>query len=109
MGEGRDGGEREYADVPGFCKSAALDDIRKHSHVLTPGRYVGTGAAEEDDEPFAEKMQRLVATLHQQQAEAAELDAAIARVWQVGTLSRKIRLPLFNAASPSDAFIGPIT
>jgi type I restriction enzyme M protein len=78
MGEGRDGGEREYADVPGFCKSAALDDIRKHSHVLTPGRYVGTGAAEEDDEPFAEKMQRLVATLHQQQAEAAELDAAIA-------------------------------
>src|SRR5215468_7140343 len=61
MGEGRDGGEGEYADVPGFCKSAALDDIRKHSHVLTPGRYVGTGAAEEDDEPFNEKMRRLVA------------------------------------------------
>jgi type I restriction enzyme M protein len=68
----------EYADVPGFCKSASLDDIRKHSHVLTPGRYVGAGAAEEDDEPFDEKMLRLVATLHQQQAEAANLDAAIA-------------------------------
>jgi len=53
----------EYADVPGFCKSASLDDIRKHGHVLTPGRYVGAGAAEEDDEPFDDKMRRLVATL----------------------------------------------
>ena len=67
----------EYADVPGFCKAAKLDDIRKHGHVLTPGRYVGAEAAEEDAEPFEEKMRRLAATLHQQQAEAAKLDAAI--------------------------------
>jgi type I restriction enzyme M protein len=46
--------------------------------VLTPGRYVGAGAAEEDDEPFDEKMQRLITVLRQQQAEAAKLDAAIA-------------------------------
>jgi type I restriction enzyme M protein len=51
----------EYADVPGFCKSATLDEIRKHGHVLTPGRYVGAGVAEEDDEQFEEKMTRLVA------------------------------------------------
>jgi type I restriction enzyme M protein len=72
------GAAGEYADVPGFCKSAPLDDIRKHSHVLTPGRYVGAGATEDDEEPFDEKMRRLVATLRQQQAEAAKLDAAIA-------------------------------
>jgi len=68
----------EYADVPGFCKSAALDDIRKHGHVLTPGRYVGAEAAQDDGEPFEDKMQRLTATLREQQAEAAKLDTAIA-------------------------------
>jgi len=67
----------EYADVPGFCKSATLDDIRKHGHVLTPGRYVGAEAAEDDGEAFDEKMKRLVATLREQQAEAGKLDAAI--------------------------------
>jgi type I restriction enzyme M protein len=68
----------EYQDIPGFCKSATLDDIRKHGHVLTPGRYVGAEVQQDDGEPFAEKMQRLVATLREQQAEAAKLDAMIA-------------------------------
>jgi type I restriction enzyme M protein len=67
----------EYKDVPGFCKSATLDDIRKHGHVLTPGRYVGAGAAEDDNESFDKKMRRLVARLHQEQGEAARLDALI--------------------------------
>src|SRR5712675_879690 len=68
----------EYADVPGFCNRATLEVIRKHGHVLTPGRYVGAEAAENDGEPFDEKMTRLTATLRAQQAEAANLDAAIA-------------------------------
>jgi type I restriction enzyme M protein len=68
----------EYADTPGFCKAAKLEDIRKHGHVLTPGRYVGAEAAEDDGEPFEEKMKRLASTLREQQAEAAKLDAAIA-------------------------------
>ena len=67
-----------YADIPGFCKVAKLDDIRKHGHVLTPGRYVGAAAVEGDGEPFEEKMKRLTATLREQQSEAAKLDAAIA-------------------------------
>ena len=73
-----DQGAGEYADVPGFCKRATLEDIRKHGHVLTPGRYVGAEAAEEDGEPFEEKMKRLSATWREQQVEAATLDAAIA-------------------------------
>jgi type I restriction enzyme M protein len=71
-------GAREYADVPGFCRAAKLDEIRTHGHVLTPGRYVGAEAAEDDGEPFEEKMRRLTATLREQQAEVAKLDVAIA-------------------------------
>jgi type I restriction enzyme M protein len=67
----------EYADVPGFCKSATLAEIQAHGYVLTPGRYVGAEAAEDDGEPFGEKMSRLVATLEEQFAESAKLEAAI--------------------------------
>ena len=66
-----------YADVPGFCKSAPLDEVRRHGHVLTPGRHVGAEPQEDDGEPFEEKMKRLVAQLCEQQAEGARLDAAI--------------------------------
>jgi type I restriction enzyme M protein len=72
-----DKNSEEYADDPGFCKSTKLDDIRKHGYVLTPGRYVGAAAAEEDDEPFEYKMERLARTLRQQQVEGTKLDAAI--------------------------------
>lgn len=68
----------EFTDVPGFCKSATLEEVQKHGHVLAPGRYVGAEAQEDDGEPFDKKMKRLVATLREQQAEAAKLDAAIA-------------------------------
>ena len=71
-------GAGDYADVPGFCKAASLEEVRKHGHVLTPGRYVGAAPQEEDREPFEDKMKRLVAQLRGQQDEAAELDAAIA-------------------------------
>jgi len=71
-----DGGE--YRDVPGFSKSATLEEIRQHGHVLTPGRYVGAEAVEDDGEAFEEKMARLVAQLREQQAEARRLDDTIA-------------------------------
>lgn len=67
----------EYADIPGFCKSATMEDIRKHGHVLTPGRYVGAEDVEDDGEPFEEKMQRLVEQLREQQTEARRLDGEI--------------------------------
>ena len=84
-------GEFDYADVPGFCKSVAIAEVRKYDYVLTPGRYVGTAPQEEDDEPFEDKMRRLVAQLREQQTEAARLDTAIADnlealgFWDTGT------------------------
>ncbi|VUZ26962.1 Uncharacterised protein [uncultured Comamonas sp.] len=74
----REGGNPEaYEDIPGFCYSAKLEDVRKHEHVLTPGRYVGAAEQEEDGEPFADKMQRLTAQLAEQFAESAKLEAEI--------------------------------
>jgi type I restriction enzyme M protein len=66
-----------YEDVPGFCKSATLEEITSHSHVLTPGRYVGSEIFEEDREPFEEKMARLTAVLEEQFAESAALEDRI--------------------------------
>jgi len=71
-----------YRDVPGFCKSVGLEEVRKHGHVLTPGRYVGAEAVEDDGEPFDEKMARLVAQYRQQQAESVRLDGEIAKILQ---------------------------
>ncbi len=68
----------EYEDVPGFCKSATLEEIRHHGHVLTPGRYVGAEEIEDDGEPFEEKMARLVSLFREQSEEGKKLDAAIA-------------------------------
>ena len=75
----RTGGEADgYADVPGFFKSALLEEVRKHGHVVTPGRYVGVEPVEDDGELFDDKMKRLVAELRGQQAEGVRLDIAIA-------------------------------
>ena len=67
----------EYADVPGFCKSASLEDIQGHGYVLTPGRYVGAEELEDDDEPFEEKMKRLTSKLDEQFRESARLEKDI--------------------------------
>lgn len=73
-----------YADEPGFCKSVATADIALQSHVLTPGRYVGAAEAEEDDESFDTKMQRLTGTLREQMALGVKLDERI-RIALAGT------------------------
>ncbi len=73
-GEKKDG---KYEDKPGFCKSATFDDIKSHHYVLTPGRYVGAEAIEDDGIPFEEKMAELSDKLYQQMRESQELDATI--------------------------------
>ena len=73
-GEPKDG---EYEDRPGFCKSSTLEEIKANDYVLTPGRYVGAGAIEDDGIPFETKMTDLTTTLYQQMEEAEKLDKAI--------------------------------
>ncbi len=66
-----------YADEPGFCKEASTDEIAVQGYVLTPGRYVGAAAVDQDDEPFDDKMARLTAMVREQMAEGTRLDAQI--------------------------------
>lgn len=65
-----------YADEVGFCKSATLADIEKHNYILTPGRYVGVKEIT-DDEPFEEKMEKLVSELADLMSESSVLDEKI--------------------------------
>ena len=51
--------------------------LRRNSHVLTPGRYVGAAVAEADDVPFEERFAELKATLAEQFAEAEKLSTII--------------------------------
>jgi type I restriction enzyme M protein len=68
---------KAYEDIPGFCKSATLEEIQTHGYVLTPGRYVGAEELDDDDEPFEDKMKRLTVTLNEQFKESAKLETAI--------------------------------
>lgn len=70
----QDGG---YEDVPGFAKAARLDEIEQHDFVLTPGRYVGVAEAEADEEPIAEKIERLTTELLTEFDRGAELERVV--------------------------------
>ncbi|MBP1627550.1 MAG: hsdM [Holophagaceae bacterium] len=73
-----DGETKEaYADAPGFCRAVKLEEIHEHGFVLTPGRYVGAEEVEDDNEAFAEKMDRLTSLLAEQMEKGQELDAII--------------------------------
>jgi len=73
-GEAKDGA---YEDTPGFCKSSTLEEIKSHHYVLTPGRYVGAAAIEDDGIPFEQKMTELSSTLYEQMHESVKLDSVI--------------------------------
>jgi type I restriction enzyme M protein len=78
-GDAKRGNHKEYPyqDIPGFCKSASLEEIRANNYVLTPGRYVGIEDEEDDGIPFEEKMEQLTVKLSKQIKESHELDERI--------------------------------
>ncbi|MGK0720754.1 type I restriction-modification system subunit M [Leucobacter sp. W1478] len=70
-------GEEPYEDIPGFCRSVTLAEIAEHDFVLTPGRYVGSEVAEEDDEPLDEKIARLTREIREGFGQRAELQEQV--------------------------------
>jgi type I restriction enzyme M protein len=67
----------EYTNQPGFSYSASIDEIKQHDYILTPGRYVGTPQPETDDEPIAEKINRLTQELYTQFAQSSRQEQEI--------------------------------
>jgi type I restriction enzyme M protein len=72
-----DAGAGAYSNAAGYCRSVPLAEIADHGHVLTPGRYVGAEAVDDDDEGFEVKMQALTEKLGEQMAKGADLDQVI--------------------------------
>ena len=69
--------KKNYNNIPGFCKSANIQDIRKNNYILTPGRYIDFKAEEDEGQAFDEKMKALTATLAEQMKKATKLDKEI--------------------------------
>ena len=67
----------KYKDIPGFCKSVTIEEIRKNDYVLTPGRYVGVKEEEDDGVPFEEKMEKLTGELKGYFKESQKLEKEI--------------------------------
>jgi len=69
--------DENYEDEKGFCKSAGLSDIEKHSFVLTPGRYVGIPDEVDDGIPYEEKVKKIEMKLASQINKEQELNDKI--------------------------------
>ena len=71
-------------DEAGFCAVKTLADIKAQDFILTPGRYVGIAAQEDDGEPFDEKMLRLTTELAELFKESHRLEDEIRK--QLGSI-----------------------
>lgn len=69
--------QAKHKDVPGFCKSANIQEIRENNHILTPGRYIDFPEVEEDGQSFDEKMKLLTSQLKEQMKKSSDLDQQI--------------------------------
>ena len=95
---GEDADLKPYEDVPGFCASVTLDTIREHQHVLTPGRYVGSEAVEDDGEPLDEKIARLTAEISDGFAKRSALQEKVLAALDTLAAADNVRVVLDHPA-----------
>ena len=75
-GEHLESSETKYQNIPGFCKSVDVEDVRKNNWILTPGRYVGSEEVD-DDEDFEDKMNNFTSELARLMEDGNKLDEEI--------------------------------
>lgn len=69
----------EYADVPGLCRVASIEEIKAQGWSLSPGRYVGVAEGEREDFDFQEKLEELTGELEALNIKARELENLISQ------------------------------
>ena len=74
--------EGQYADIPGLCKVATLEEIKEKNYTLTPGAYVGVAPTEDDGVDFHERMTEIHKELLSLQEESNRLMETISRNWE---------------------------
>lgn len=75
-------GAGAYADIPGLCKVATLEEIEAKGFSLTPGAYVGVAPTQDDGVDFHERMTEIHRELQALQEESSRLMAAISKNWE---------------------------
>lgn len=75
-------GAGAYADIPGLCKVAMLEEIEAKGFSLTPGAYVGVAPTQDDGVDFHERMIEIHRELQALQEESNRLMAAISKNWE---------------------------
>ena len=75
-------GKGEYADIPGLCKVATLEEIEAKGYSLTPGAYVGVAPTEDDGVDFHQRMTEIHKVLLSLQAESNRLMETISKNWE---------------------------
>ena len=91
-----DGDSREYRDVPGFCKSARINDIRHKGFALAPSRYVGSEIEDVSDGPTSERLQLISGALIQELKESCQRNETI--------ISNLSTLGIFSKEEPRDDY-----
>ena len=75
-------GDGVYADIPGLCRIASIDEVEGKNWSLTPGAYVGVAPVEDDGVDFAERMNEIHDELQKLQAESNRLMDTITKNWK---------------------------
>ena len=74
------GKKLKFANVPGLCNAATLQEVATQGWSLNPGRYVGVAPGEAvSDEDFKEQLETLNEELETLNTRARELEQTIAR------------------------------
>ena len=66
-----------YVDVPGFCRSVSLAEIKMADYSLTPARYVGAAEIADDGEQIDDKIERLRREIFGLFDESAHLESIV--------------------------------